>query len=138
MGCNKNSGPAYEILVDRPNNSLLPSCSQTVWFTFHNVAEYTGDRNTWGSKFVQYLRHLNGNGTFYAEYGTILSGAVVDEILHPNPNKLVNVSLNVTNLGGGSYLLSWTVPTGAESYRIKYASKKIVEWLNEAGVSAAA
>jgi len=35
----------------------------------------------------------------------------------------------VINQGGGSYLLSWTVPAGAQSYRIKYATNPIVHWI---------
>jgi hypothetical protein len=37
--------------------------------------------------------------------------------------------VTVENLGGGSYRLSWTVPTGATGYKIKYATKNIVNWL---------
>jgi len=37
--------------------------------------------------------------------------------------------INVTDNGGGSYTLSWTVPTGTTQYQIKYSSKPIVEWL---------
>jgi hypothetical protein len=130
VGCPKNSGLAYEILVDQPNQSLPPSCSQTAWFTFHNVAEYSGDRHAWVPKFGKYLQHLNGNGQFYAEYGTIFVAAVIDEVLHPKSETLVTVPLTVTNLGAGRYSLSWNVPAGTQSYRIKYANKNIVEWLN--------
>jgi len=37
--------------------------------------------------------------------------------------------VTATNLGGGSYSLSWTVPAGATAYRIKYANKAIVDWI---------
>jgi len=39
------------------------------------------------------------------------------------------LTVNVTENGGGSYTLSWTVPAGAKQYQIKYSSKPIVEWL---------
>ena len=37
--------------------------------------------------------------------------------------------VNVTNNGGGSYTLRWTVPSGASAYRIKYAAHPIIPWL---------
>ncbi len=37
--------------------------------------------------------------------------------------------VSTTNLGGGSYQLSWTVPAGTTGYRIKYSDRNIVGWL---------
>jgi hypothetical protein len=37
--------------------------------------------------------------------------------------------VTATSLGGGSYQLSWTVPAGTTSYRIKYSDRNIVDWL---------
>ena len=42
----------------------------------------------------------------------------------------MNVAVKVVGLGEGSYSLSWVVPEGAQSYRIKLSDKQIVEWLN--------
>lgn len=41
----------------------------------------------------------------------------------------VTITPNVVNNGGGSYTLSWTVPSGVNSYKIKYSTKQIVDWL---------
>jgi len=128
--CNTGSSFAYEILIDQVNSSLLPSCAQTGWFNFYNMAKYSGGLNAWVQKFKAYLQHLNGNGTFYAEYGLIFPGAVIYEAVHPQRTKLVDVSVKVASLGGGSYSLSWIVPVGAQNYRIKLSEKRIVEWLN--------
>ncbi|PYV87772.1 MAG: hypothetical protein DMG05_16905 [Acidobacteria bacterium] len=38
--------------------------------------------------------------------------------------------LNVTNNGSGSYTLSWTAPSGASKYQVKFASRPIVPNLN--------
>jgi hypothetical protein len=36
-----------------------------------------------------------------------------------------------TDNGGGSYTIQWTVPSGAESYRVKYhPTRQITDWLN--------
>ncbi len=128
-GCRAGSGPTYEIFIDRPNVNLDPSCSQTVWFNFHNYAKYTGDTKLWTDKFSQYIKSL-GSGSFYAEYGTIFASAVVSEVLDPESLQLVAVPLRANRESPTTYRLSWTVPAGAQSYRLKYSSNNIVEWLN--------
>ena len=35
----------------------------------------------------------------------------------------------VVNNGGGSYYDNWNVPTGTQSYRIRYGAKQIVDWI---------
>ena len=59
----------------------------------------------------------------------IFPTSVISEILHPQAPNLITVPVTATNLGGGSYSLSWTVPAGATAYRIKYANKAIVDWI---------
>ncbi len=130
VGCKVGSGPTYELFIDRPNVPLDPSCSQTVWFNFYNLAKYTGDPKVWADKFSQYIQHLNGNGRFYAEYGSIFEGAVISEVLDPEPLRIVPVPLKADRVDANTYRLTWTVPQGAQSYRIKYSDKNIVEWLN--------
>jgi hypothetical protein len=129
-GCRSGSGMAYEIFIDQSNNPLEPSCVHTGWFNFYNYAKYTGDTKLWAGKFEQYLQHINGNGVFYGEIGTIFEGAVVGEVLNPEPVKLVSVPLQVEKQSSGTYRLTWTVPIGAHSYRLKYSDKNIVEWLD--------
>jgi hypothetical protein len=130
VGCKNNTGPAYEIFLDRPNNPLLPSCSQTVWFTFYNVAQYLGSEGDWEAMFQQYLRHLNLNGGFYQESGLIFPAVIIGDAINRLHYRLVTVAVTATKIGDGSYSLSWVVPAGAEKYRIKYSNKEIVEWLN--------
>jgi hypothetical protein len=40
------------------------------------------------------------------------------------------VPLQVEKQSSGTYRLTWTVPIGAHSYRLKYSDKNIVEWLD--------
>jgi hypothetical protein len=129
-GCRSGSGLAYEIFIDRANDPLDPSCVHTVWFNFHNYAKYTGDPQLWTDKFTQYLQHINSNGASYGEIGTIFEGAVVGIVLDPEPLRLISVPLKVEKQGSGAYRLTWTVPAGTQSYRLKYSDKNIVEWLN--------
>ena len=124
--CDGGTGMAYDIYLDQTNNPLPSGCNQTVWFNFFIPAKYTGDPNAWNawaSKFATQLKRIST--TPFADYGTIFVGASINEILHPVAYKLVDVP--VTNVGG---TISWTVPPGAVSYRIKYSNNKIVDWLN--------
>jgi exo-rhamnogalacturonan lyase-like protein len=127
-GCREGSGLAYEIFIDRPNDHLDPSCVHTVWFNFYNYAKYTGDPRLWNDKFTKYLQHINGNGVFYGEIGTVFEGAVVGVALNPEPLELVDVPAKADK-SANTYRLTWTVPSAAQSYRIKYSDKNIVEWL---------
>ena len=43
--------------------------------------------------------------------------------------KQSELTVTPVNNGGGAYTLSWTVPSGAYAYQIKYSTKPIVEWL---------
>jgi Big-like domain-containing protein/exo-rhamnogalacturonan lyase-like protein/centrosomal CEP192-like protein len=124
--CDGGTGMAYDIYLDVTNNPLPAGCNQTVWFNFFIPAKYTGDPNAsdgWASKFATQLQRINT--TPFADYGTIFIGATIHEILHPETYKLVDVP--ATNSGG---TLSWTVPIGAVSYRVKYSSGNIVDTLN--------
>ena len=130
-GCHAGAGLTYEIDIDNSNNPLYPGCPQTVWFNFFIAAKYGNGNVPWKPEFETHLKHVDKSGPpgHWAEYGTFLIDAVINEVLNPEPS-LVDVPLSVTNLGNGSYSISWTVPTGAQSYRIKYSAKNIVEWLN--------
>jgi hypothetical protein len=129
-GCRSGSGLAYEIFIDRANDSLDPSCVHTLWFNFYNYAKYTGEPKLWTDKFTQYLQHINGNGVFYGEIGSIFEAAVVSEVLDPEPLRLVPVPVKAERVDPNTYRLTWTVPASAQSYRIKSSDKNIVEWLN--------
>lgn len=130
VGCAAGTGLTYEIFIDRPNSSLDPSCTETAWFNFYNIAKYTGDGKRWTDQFAQYLQHINGKGTFYAEYGTIFQGAVINEVLEPEAMRLVDVPLQVDKLSADTYRLSWTVPAGAHEYRLKRSDRNIMDWLD--------
>jgi len=130
--CHGGTGMAYEVFLDEVNNPLMAGCNQTVWFNFYIAAKYTGDPgacNGWKVKFAKQLQRLAGGRGPFDDYGTIFIGIVVNEVLHPQPTTLITIPVTVKN-GDGAYQLSWTVPTGALSYRLKYSNRTIVDWLN--------
>jgi hypothetical protein len=131
-GCHAGAGLTYEVDIDTANNPLLPGCPQTAWFNFFIAAKYGNGNVPWKSEFETHLKHVDKSGppAHWAEYGTFLIDATINEVLNPAPSSLVDVPVSITNLGNGSYSISWTVPAGAQSYRIKHSTKNIVEWLN--------
>jgi hypothetical protein len=130
-----NSGFRFEIWLDQPNASskyvLAPGNGQTTWFNFYMPAAYAGDLS-WQQKFAWFMQRSSAafGLSIWAEYGSHMMQAVVDKILNPPALQLINVPLTAHNNGGGSYTLSWTVPQGAVSYRMKsMAGKTIVDWV---------
>jgi hypothetical protein len=130
--CATGAALTYQIDIDNPN-TLAAGCGQTVWANFFTAAKYadTGINLPWASEFETHLKHVDShsNSGQWAEYGTFIVDMVINEILNPEPYQLVDVPVTATSLGGGSYTLSWTVPTGTQSYRIKYAVNPIVAWV---------
>ena len=51
-------------------------------------------------------------------------GSIIAAMNNPGPT-LQDVPFSITNLGSGNYQLSWTVPSNAQSYKIKWGEKAI-------------
>lgn len=74
----------------------------------------------------------------YAYYADWPAQAFIYNELHPERSGVVFMNddpgtfggLEVTNNGGGSYTLRWTVPPGARRYQIKYGPQVMVPNLN--------
>ena len=57
-------------------------------------------------------------------------GNLIYLINHPNTATLNTQPITgFTDKGGGSYTISWVVPPGATSYRIKWGAKPIVDFI---------
>ena len=125
--CNGGSGMAYEIKLDEVNDPLPAGCNATIWFNFFIPAKYTGDLNSWDNWKTKFVQQLQRTTPSNKDYGLIFIGTMIKEVLHPASLKLVNVP--VTSMPGTN-TLTWTVPPGVVSYRLKYSDKKIVDWLN--------
>jgi hypothetical protein len=130
-------GLAYSVHVDvrTTDTSVNRMCGWSDWFFFYTASKYTGTTTQWSwlDKFEKYylpgvVAHMP-SATFSSERGGIFQGAVLDQILAPPAYTLVDVPVQVIERGHNSCLLSWTVPAGATSYRIKYSSRTIVDWL---------
>ncbi len=75
-------------------------------------------------------RPSEGHGGGCQDYSNPVLWQIVEWMRHPRGQVLRDIPLSVLPLVAGSYRLSWTVPDGVESYRIKkYPDKEIVDWL---------
>jgi hypothetical protein len=55
------------------------------------------------------------------DFGGYQLGAIISSLNTPANPVLQDVPFTVSNLGGGNYRLSWTVPAGAQNYRVKWS-----------------
>lgn len=100
-----------------------------VWSPFLLLHELTGD-TSWNRRFAMVLQANMANvGVSNPDFGMYQTAAVIDRINKPISTVRVDVPVSVVDLGAGSYRLSWTVPRGAQEYRIKWGGKRIVDWI---------
>jgi hypothetical protein len=115
---------------ETPEASFQPQEQQTVSFAFLPIYLVDGTRN-WETKFRINLQKLMASlGMTTSDFEGFQPSVMINLLTGPAPSSLVSVPLtNVVHNGGGSYTISWTVPAGASSYRIKWGSKAIVDWI---------
>jgi hypothetical protein len=125
--CTGGVGMAYEIKLDTTNEPLQAACNATIWFNFFVAAKYTGNPNSWDGWKTKFVQQLKRTANTNSDYGSIFIGTMINEVLHPESLRLVNISLMIAS---GTKSLSWNVPAGLVSYELKYSDKNIVDWLN--------
>jgi hypothetical protein len=72
---------------------------------------------------------MSSLGMSTSDFGSVQPAAMIHLLNTPAPHSLVSVPVSSVHNGGGSYTISWTVPPGTVSYRIKWSSKTIVDWI---------
>lgn len=125
-GANACTGPG-----ETPENYFSIGGQQTVSMAF--IGKHLVDGGTeWGSKFkMNWQRLLNDLGTQASDHSSYQPAHVIgllNDITTPVLQELPITAFTAN--GNGSYSVSWRVPAGAQSYRVKWGSKKIVDWLN--------
>ncbi len=103
-------------------------CSpQSHWIMFSVKQRLTGSQDWIPKARVGINKALQYTGGSTPDwYGWMANTMIADANTTPTTT-LQNVSVTATHQGSGNYLLSWTVPSGAQSYRIKWGAKTIVE-----------
>lgn len=127
------------IALDHPSNCLFyynnkDYIGSTVYLPFY--AQAVVGRYGWESKFQTILRKTMATYGVYAipETGSYQTQMVIDTLVRRRPVLTTVPLAGFVENGGGSYTLSWVVPAKAQSYRIKWSTSRIVDWI---GFSAA-
>lgn len=103
----------------------------TEWQHFYAQYLVTGSAAGWSSKFTTTTQKLMGAlSVYWQENGSYQVSQLIDIVKNPGTATLQPVSVtNVVNNGSGTYTISWVVPSGTQSYRIKWAPRRIVDWI---------
>lgn len=115
---------------ESPEPNFQPTPSQTTAMVF--LAKYMVDGDTaWATKFkINMQKNMYALGISTSDFGSYQLAHMINVLNNPGSTTLNTVPIaSLIDSGGGSYTVSWTVPTGAQSYRIKWGSKTIVDWI---------
>jgi hypothetical protein len=107
-----------------------PNGTLTVWPHFF-VEHAIWGTTDWEDKFkLSMQRSMAVNGTNFRDVvGHLLTRTIAALENTPVPSAHTTALTGFTDNGGGSYTIEWTVPIGAESYRVKWGTKEIVDWV---------
>ena len=124
-----NVGPqgavaAFDWMVQNPN-AFWPI------FYFRNMYEGGATASTLQRQFNQVVQSvISGGAAIKDELYQYTIGEVIYALNHPSGQSLNTVAIsNFKDNGSGSYTITWAVPSGASSYRIKWGPKRIVDWI---------
>lgn len=122
-----NLDAANACLNNNPNTDVI----QRINYAF--IARYLteGGTGSWVKQFtINALHNMAGAGTNTSDFQGYELPYVVSILSNPTSPSLSSIPLTgFSDNGGGSYTISWTVPTGAQNYRIKWGNKPLVDWL---------
>lgn len=128
-------GYRYGLCLDLAN-ATEPSWAsefgaQTLGMVWYMRWLYEGAMPSEDRMRIQVQRNLaDQSGPAAPDYAGAQWNAVINRIENPGSTTLQDVPLEgFVNNGGGSYTLKWIVPSGSVSYRLKYAAKRIVDWI---------
>lgn len=114
---------------ESPEPNVQPTANQTIAMTF--LAKHVVERTTdWATQFkVNTQRNMSALGMTTSDFGSYQLAQLIAILNNPGDVELVEVPIRVQAGAAGSYSISWEAPAGAESYRIKWAPKPIVDWI---------
>jgi hypothetical protein len=119
--------------IEQPlDGGMVVGPRQTLPMAFYSHWRTTGEIASLEPRIkIAALRMMAANGGLKnIDYGSAPWNALIYRIVNPGTTTLQDVSFARTDNGGGSYTLTWTPPTGAQSYRVKWTDKaSIVTWI---------
>jgi YetA-like protein/Bacterial Ig-like domain (group 1)/Dockerin type I domain len=127
------NGFRYSDAIDVPTtcseNDFTIQAQQTV--SGHFLAKHLVEGGTgWSQKFkINLQKDMSALGLGTSDFGSYQVSSVINALNTSSP-VLSNIAINsLTDNGGGNYTITWTVPAGAQNYRIKWAPNQIVDWI---------
>lgn len=133
----RDSSLKYDLAIDFDNPMATPTPGtdnvEQFEFNYFLLARYNGSltqaqRKQFELTYLHMAAGTSFNPNNVDDHDMYLTSALLQAMLHPE-TALVNVPVTVTSAGAGSYLLSWTAPASAQSYRIKRSNLPIVDWI---------
>jgi hypothetical protein len=112
------------------DSHTIPQAQQTVSFAF--LPKYLVDGDvSWANKFKINIQWDQASlGTITSDFDSNLIQHMINIMQNPTAPTLNAVPITgFVDNSGGSYTISWTVPSGAQSYRIKWGPLQIVDWI---------
>jgi hypothetical protein len=105
-----------------------PTNNQTIWTPFLVTHEVTGATD-WSPRATVAMQRLMGAiGATTSDWGSYYLNDMIYRLDNASPI-LTSVPVTVVDVGDGAYTVTWTVPAGAVSYRVKWSSQRIVDWI---------
>jgi hypothetical protein len=127
-----DNGFRFGIGIDVPSaceSNYSPIAQQTISMLFYTKHLVDGGIE-WAQKFkINLQKDAAALGITTSDFGSYQVAAVAGVLAHPMARSWADVQVTVTETTAGTYTLSWTVPAGATAYRIKWAPKRIVDWI---------
>jgi hypothetical protein len=127
-------GYRYGLCLDLANaaepNFTNAFVSQTLGMGWYARSLIDGTSGSFESKMkIQVQRTMGSDGVGAADHSSAQWNAVIYRLANPGPVLQTLSVASFADNGGGSYTISWTVPVGTQSYRIKWGTKRIVDWI---------
>ncbi len=126
------------VLLDRVSGCTPPATEDdhlveartTIWALFSALYVTEGTLDPYRNQLTIAVQKVMGAlNTNWGENGSYAMTHLIYALNTPRP-RLQDVAItSFTNNGGGSYTIGWTVPSGAQSYRVKWGDKRIVDWI---------
>jgi hypothetical protein len=128
------------ILIDLRSGCVAPATEDdhlveartSIWSVWAAINLHHGSLSTYEDELnIAIQKTMAALSVNWGENGSFAVTNLIDMVENPGTVTLQDVTItSFVDNGGGSYTIGWTVPVGAQSYRIKWHEKTIVDWLN--------
>jgi YetA-like protein len=133
----RDSSLKYDLAMDyaNPMTTPTPGTDDLAQFEFNYflLSQYQGrltaaQRRQFELTYLHMAAGTSFNPNNIDDHDMYVTSALLESMLHPW-GELRTIPLTVSNIGPGSYSLSWTAPLGAKCYRVKISNQPIVDWI---------